>query len=241
MKRLFDIVFSFIGLIVISPILLFFMFLIWMQDHHSPFYVAPRAGRGGKPFRMIKLRSMVSDADKNGVDSTAGTDQRITKAGHIVRRYKLDEFSQLINVLLGDMSLVGPRPNVIREVSLYTEEEKHLLDLRPGITDLASIVFSDEGDILAGSENPDLEYNQIIRPWKSRLGLLYIENRNVLLDLYIIVLTVISILSRQLALKGVQKSLKWLGADDQLVRVAEREEPLQPYPPPGAAHIVKSR
>jgi lipopolysaccharide/colanic/teichoic acid biosynthesis glycosyltransferase len=184
---------------------------------------------------------MISDADKNGIDSTADTDKRITRAGHIVRRYKLDEFSQLINVLLGDMSFVGPRPNVIREVSLYTDQEKHLLDLRPGITDLASIVFSDEGDILAGSRDPDLHYNQIIRPWKSRLGLLYIENRNVLLDLYIIILTVVSILSRPLALKGVQRILKSLGADDQLVRIARRQEPLQPYPPPGATHIVRSR
>ena len=241
MKRLFDIFFSFIGLAVMSPVLLFFMLLVWLQDRHSPFYVAPRAGRGGKPFRMIKLRSMVSDADKNGVDSTAGTDQRITRTGHIIRRYKLDEFSQLINVLLGDMSFVGPRPNVIREVALYTNEEKHLLDLRPGITDLASIVFSDEGDILAGSEDPDLKYNQIIRPWKSRLGLLYIEKHTVLLDLSIIILTIVSILSRSLALKGVQKILKSLGADDRLLRIARRQEALQPYPPPGSAHIVKSR
>jgi len=241
MKRVFDIVASTAGLVVMSPVLLFFMLLIWIQDHHSPFYVAVRAGRGGKPFRMIKLRSMVIDADQNGVDSTAETDQRITRAGHIIRRYKLDEFSQLINVFLGDMSLVGPRPNVIREVSLYTEEEKHLLDVRPGITDLASIVFSDEGDILAGSGNPDLKYNQIIRPWKSRLGLLYVEKHTILLDLYIIILTVISILSWPLALKGVQRILKTLGADDQLLRVARRQEPLQPYPPPGANEIVKSR
>jgi lipopolysaccharide/colanic/teichoic acid biosynthesis glycosyltransferase len=241
MKRLFDIFFSFIGLVVMSPVLLFFMLLIWMQDHHSPFYVAARAGRGGKPFWIVKLRSMVIDADKNGVDSTAGTDKRITRTGHMIRRYKLDEFSQLINVLLGDMSLVGPRPNVIREVGLYTDEEKHLLDLRPGITDLASIVFSDEGDILAGSANPDLKYNQIIRPWKSRLGLLYIEKHPLWLDIHIIVLTVVSILSRQLALKGVQRILKSLGPDDQLLRVAQRQEPLQPFPPPGAENIVKSR
>jgi len=241
MKRLLDILFSFTGLVIISPVLLFFMVLIWVQDHHSPLYVAPRAGRGGKPFQMIKLRSMVSNSDKNGIDSTAGTDERITGVGRIVRRYKLDEFSQLINVLTGDMSLVGPRPNVIREVGLYTDEERHLLDLRPGITDLASIVFSDEGDILANSEDPDLKYNQLIRPWKSRLGLLYIENHRILLDLNIIILTLISFLSRPLALKGVQSILKKLGADNHLLRVAGRQEPLQPYPPPGADNIVISR
>jgi len=224
-----------------SPVLLFFMLLIWMQDHHAPFYVAPRAVRSEKPFRMIKLRSMVAGADKSGVDSTSSRDERITWVGRLIRRYKLDEFSQLINVFLGDMSLVGPRPNVMREVALYTDEEKHLLDVRPGITDLASIVFSDEGDILAGSQDPDLKYNQIIRPWKSRLGLLYIEKHTLWLDLYIIILTVISILSRSLALKGVQSILKSLGADEKLLRVARRHEPLQPYPPPGAAQIVQSR
>jgi len=224
-----------------SPVLLFFMLLIWMQDHHSPLYVAPRAGRHGKPFRMIKLRSMVIDADKNGVDSTAGTDKRITWVGRLIRRYKLDEFSQLCNVFLGDMSLVGPRPNVEREVALYTQQERHLLDLRPGITDLASIVFSDEGDILAGSKDPDLKYNQVIRPWKSRLGLLYVRNHTLLLNLYIIGLTVIAILSRNLALKGVQTILKRLGADDQLLRVARRQDPLQPYPPPGSNEVVTSR
>jgi len=241
MKRVFDIFFSFTGLVVMSPVLLFFMLLIWMQDHHAPFYVAPRAVRSEKPFRMIKLRSMVAGADKSGVDSTSSRDERITWVGRLIRRYKLDEFSQLINVFLGDMSLVGPRPNVMREVALYTDEEKHLLDVRPGITDLASIVFSDEGDILAGSQDPDLKYNQIIRPWKSRLGLLYIEKHTLWLDLYIIILTVISILSRSLALKGVQSILKSLGADEKLLRVARRHEPLQPYPPPGAAQIVQSR
>ena len=111
----------------------------------------------------------------------------------------------------------------------------------PYIAFPASIVFSDEGDILAGSENPDLQYNQIIRPWKSRLGLLYVENRTFLLDLYIIILTLISIVSRPVALRGVQRILKKLGADNQLLRVAKRQAPLEPYPPPGAAHIVQSR
>lgn len=241
MKRLFDIVASFIGLLIMSPALLTFMFLIWREDRHSPLYITPRAGRYGETFNMIKLRSMVVNADKSGVDSTSKSDERITWVGRIIRQYKLDEFSQLWNVLRGEMSLVGPRPNVLREVVLYTEEERHLLDVRPGITDLASIVFSDEGDILAGSGEPDLKYNQIIRPWKSRLGLVYVKNRNFILDLQIIGLTVIALLSQPLALRGVQRILQNMGADTQLLRVCRRQEPLEPYPPPGAEYVVMSR
>lgn len=241
MKRLFDIVFSFLGLVVMSPVLLIFMFLIWLQDYHSPFYAAPRVGWQGKIFRMVKLRSMIVGADKTGIDSTSASDKRITWVGHLIRSYKLDEFSQLWNVLRGDMSLVGPRPNVEREVALYTDEEKRLLDVRPGITDLASIVFSDEGEILAGTEDPDLKYNQLIRPWKSRLGLLYIRERAFLIDIYIICLTVIAMLSRPLALAGVERIVRNLGADNKLIEVAKRKEPLQPYPPPGSGRIVTSR
>lgn len=241
MKRLFDIVFSFAGLLVMSPLLCIFILLIWLQGLYSPFYIAPRIGRYGKTFRMIKLRSMVVGADKSGVDSTAAGDKRITWVGRIIRRYKLDEFSQLWNVLQGNMSLVGPRPNVQREVDLYTAEERHLLDTRPGITDLASIVFFDEGNILAGSEDPDLKYNQVIRPWKSRLGLLYVKKRTFLLDLQIIALTTLAFLSRPLALRGVQRILSGLCADARLVSVAGRKEPLRPYPPPGSDGIVESR
>lgn len=241
MKRLFDIVFSLVGLLLMSPILVIFMLLIWLQDFHSPLYKALRVGRNGKIFKMIKLRSMVAGADKSGVDSTSAGDIRITLIGHLIRSYKLDEFSQLWNVLNGDMSLVGPRPQVQRDATIYTKEERHLLDLWPGITDLASIVFSDEGDILAGSENPDLKYNQVIRPWKSRLGLLYVKKRTFLLDIYIIGLTVIAIISRPLALRGVQKILTMLEADNQLLNVARRQEPLQPYPPPGSTEVVTSR
>jgi lipopolysaccharide/colanic/teichoic acid biosynthesis glycosyltransferase len=241
MKRLLDILASFFGLVLLSPVLLFFLLLIWLQDFHSPFYIAPRVGRDGKIFQMVKLRSMIVGADKSGVDSTAKDDNRITWVGRLIRRYKLDEFSQLWNVLWGQMSLVGPRPNVKRDVELYTEEERNLLNVRPGITDFSSIVFSDEGEILAGCEDPDLRYNQIIRPWKSRLGLLYIKKRGILLDFKIIVLTLIAILSKPRALRMLQEILKKSGAEDQLLRVALREEMLQPYPPPGADRIVEYR
>jgi lipopolysaccharide/colanic/teichoic acid biosynthesis glycosyltransferase len=122
MKRLLDITAAAIGLTLFSPLLLILSIAIWLQDYHSPFYIAPRTGRGEKPFRMIKFRSMVIRADKTGVDSTAGDDPRITSLGKFIRRFKLDEIPQLWNVLKGEMSLVGPRPNVERETVLYTAD-----------------------------------------------------------------------------------------------------------------------
>jgi len=118
MKRLFDIFISLLGLVILSPILLTFMYLVYRQDKHSPFYVAPRVGKNGVMFKMLKLRSMSVNADKSGVDSTSVDDIRITPIGHKIRRYKLDEFTQLWNVLIGDMSLVGPRPNVLSDTNL---------------------------------------------------------------------------------------------------------------------------
>lgn len=241
MKRAFDLVLSLLGLIVASPVLAVVMLLVWAQDRHSPFYIAPRVGRDGIPFRMVKLRSMVKNADKSGVDSTAADDMRITKVGHFIRRYKLDELMQLWNVVVGDMSLVGPRPNVERDVRLYTGEEKRLLSIRPGITDFASIVFADEGDILRGRDDPDLVYNQLIRPWKSRLGLYYVDNRTLAMDLRLIVLTIVAILSRESALSGVVALLRKHGAPLELVRAAGRSEPLTPFPPPGEDEVVTSR
>jgi lipopolysaccharide/colanic/teichoic acid biosynthesis glycosyltransferase len=241
MKRLFDILFSLIGFILLLPVLLIFMFLIWKQDFKSPFYVAPRVGKKGKLFTMVKLRSMVANADKNGVDSTASSDMRITQVGHTIRKYKLDEISQLWNVLIGDMSFVGPRPNVQRDVALYTNLEKNLLSVRPGITDISSIVFSDEGEILKDSEDPDLEYNQLIRPWKSRLSLIYIENSSFLLNIKLIFLTAITIIDREKALNGIQRILEKLDVDEQLRRVAKRIEPLIKHPPPGSNKIVNHR
>ncbi len=241
MKRLFDIVASAFGLFVAAPVLLPVMFLVWRQDGYSPFYIAPRVGRNERMFRMVKLRSMVKNADKTGVDSTSGADPRITAVGHFIRRYKLDELTQLWNVLIGDMSLVGPRPNVKRETDLYSAEERKLLTIQPGITDFASIVFSDEGDILKDKADPDIAYNQLIRPWKSRLGIFYVEQRSLFLDLQLILLTLVAIVSRPAALGHVQSLLRRMGADDALVRVAGRREELAPHAPPGMSEIVTSR
>lgn len=233
MKRLMDVFFALLGLTIASPVLLVFMLLVWLQDRRSPFYFAPRVGRDGKIFTMVKLRSMVVNADRSGVTSTATTDARITRVGHMIRRYKLDELTQLWNVLLGDMSLVGPRPQVKSATDLYTDIERQLLKVQPGITDFSSIVFADEGEILKGKPDPDLSYEQLIRPWKSRLGLFYIEKRTISLDMWLCVLTAVAIVSRRQALLFLSKSLEKLGAGEQLVRVAARHEPLIPAFPPG--------
>lgn len=240
-KRAVDVVLSGLGLLVLMPVLAIFGALVWVQDWHSPLYIAPRVGRGGRVFSMVKLRSMIVRADRSGVDSTATSDPRITRVGAMIRRFKLDELTQLWNVLRGDMSLVGPRPQVERDVRLYTAVERHLLDLRPGITDFASIVFADEGSILEGSKDPDLRYNQIIRPWKSWLGLHYVKRRTLSLDLRLTLATALQMVSRRRALAWVAAMLRETNADPKLIAVARRNAPLVAAPPPGASEIVYSR
>ena len=240
-KRLLDIVMSLMGLICFSPILLITLILVWMGDKKSPFYIPSRVGKNGVIFYMVKLRSMVVNADKAGIDSTSNNDLRITSIGQKIRKYKLDELTQLWNVLLGDMSLVGPRPNVKAEVDLYTDVEKELLSVKPGITDFSSIVFSDEGKILQDKKDPDLAYHQLIRPWKSRLGLIYIKNQSILLDIKIIIYTLVALISKRTALNWVSKKLENLGVDRDLVNISKREIKLFPYPPPGSDYIISSR
>ncbi|HSP67114.1 MAG TPA: sugar transferase, partial [Bryobacteraceae bacterium] len=145
MKRSFDVVASFCGLLVLLPALALIAALVWLGDGKSPWFRGVRVGRDGRRFRMVKFRTMIPDAWKSGVSSTGSRDRRITRVGKLLRRAKLDELPQLWNVLIGDMSLVGPRPQVEADAALYSGEESRLLEVRPGITDLASIVFSDEG------------------------------------------------------------------------------------------------
>ena len=237
-KRFIDILFSLIGLIFLAPILIPVLILVWKHDKKSPFYIAPRVGKNGKIFNIIKLRSMYISVDKNGVNSTSLNDVRITPVGHKIRKYKLDEFTQLWNVLIGDMSLVGPRPNVKSEVDSYTEIEKKLLSVKPGITDFSSIVFSDEGKILENKKNPDLTYNQLIRPWKSRLGLIYIRHQSILLDIKLIIFTLIALKSKHKSLKWVAKKLEKFKIEKNVVNIAKREQELFPFPPPGSDKIV---
>lgn len=238
LKRPFDILVSAGVLVAASPLLLGSMFAVWLQDRQSPFYMAPRVARGGGMFTMIKIRSMIVDAAKSGVNSTGANDKRVTGVGRFIRRYKIDELSQFINVMAGSMSVVGPRPNTRSwGTDLYTDEEMRLLDVRPGVTDLASIVFSDEGDILAGAEHADLRYNELIRPWKSRLSLFYIEHMSVGLDLQICWLTALALLDKRRALDGVVSVLEKRGADPDLVETARRTTPLRAFPPPGASEV----
>tara|TARA_X000000368_G_scaffold414134_2_gene403440 strand:- start:240 stop:941 length:702 start_codon:yes stop_codon:yes gene_type:complete len=225
-KRIIDIFVSLMGLFVFSPILLIITFFVYIRDFKSPLYKAERVGKEGNIFTMIKLRSMIHNADSISVESTANDDRRITGIGKIIRRYKLDEISQLWNVLIGDMSLVGPRPNTQNGVKTYSEYENKLLSVKPGITDFSSIIFSDEGAILEGSDDPDRDYDLLIRPWKSRFGVFYIMNSSLLLDLKIILITVVSIFSRKYGLLAISKLLIILNADENLVIISQRKRKL---------------
>lgn len=196
-KRIFDILFSLVGLIILSPLFLIIAILIKKEDNGPVFYRGIRVGRYGKPFRIFKFRTMVIDAEKIGGPSTADDDPRITKIGKKLRKYKLDELPQLINVFKGEMSFVGPRPEVQHYVDMFTEEERQILSVRPGITDWASLWNVDEGAILAGSSDPEKTYMEKIRPIKLKLQLKYVRERNFLIDLKILFLTLVSIITKK--------------------------------------------
>ena len=196
-KRLFDFIAAFCGLLITSPLLI--IISIWVKfDSKGPvFYRPERVGRFGIPFRIYKFRSMVIDADKIGPSSTPANDPRITKIGKFLRAYKLDELPQLINVLLGDMSFVGPRPQVKWAVDLYNDKEKIILNIRPGITDYASLLFSNEGEILKDSSDPDKDYMEKIHPIKTKLAMEYVNTHSLFVDLKIILKTVAAILNNK--------------------------------------------
>jgi lipopolysaccharide/colanic/teichoic acid biosynthesis glycosyltransferase len=240
-KRLLDIIVSIAILLLTFPILIIALIAIYRQDKKWPLYSPLRVGKNGVPFHMHKLRTMVVGADKSQVDTTGLNDSRITRLGHLLRRYKLDELPQLWNILRGEMSLVGPRPQINREVALYTEMEKGLLAVRPGITDFSSIVFSDLGEIVANAPDPNIAYNQLVRPWKSRLGLFYIAHSSVPLDIALIILTAVAVFSKRRAFSGIVWLLTKLNADPALIEVCKRDKPLVPTAPPGSDEIVMSR
>ena len=171
------------GFIVVS-------IFIKKEDGGPAFYKGLRVGKDGKPFEMLKFRTMVVNAEKFGASSTSADDARVTDVGRLLRKYKLDELPQLINVLKGEMSFVGPRPQVPWAVELYNEDQRKLLTVRPGITDYASIKFRNEGELLKGSKDPDRDYLEKIAPEKIRLGIDYIDNMSLVTDLRIILATV---------------------------------------------------
>jgi lipopolysaccharide/colanic/teichoic acid biosynthesis glycosyltransferase len=194
LKRLFDIIFSLIGLILLSPLFLIIAILIKLEDNGSIFYRGMRAGKNGKPFGVLKFRTMVMNADRIGGPSTADDDARITKIGKFMRKYKLDEIPQLINVLKGQMSIVGPRPEVLSEVETYNEEERRVLLVKPGITDWASLKFHNEGEILKNSPDSHEAYRRLIKPEKIKLALKYVDEQSFFVDIKIIFQTFVALI-----------------------------------------------
>jgi lipopolysaccharide/colanic/teichoic acid biosynthesis glycosyltransferase len=177
MIRFYDILFSIIGLVILSPLFTVLYLLIRIESQGGGFYSQERIGKNGKPFKLFKFRSMRIGSDKKGLITIGEKDNRITKTGFILRKYKLDELPQLWNVFIGDMSLVGPRPEVKKYTDLYTEEQKQVLQVRPGITDWASIKYVDENKILGESKDPDDAYVNLIMPNKIKLNMVYIQHQ----------------------------------------------------------------
>ncbi|MBQ1190851.1 MAG: sugar transferase [Bacteroidales bacterium] len=190
MKRLFDVVCSFFGLLVLSPLFVFLSLWVGLGSKGGVFYKQKRVGRFNKDFTLYKFRSMRVGADKKGLLTIGGKDSRVTKAGFFIRKYKLDELPQLLNVLKGDMSFVGPRPEVRKYVDMYTERQLKVLDVRPGITDLASIKYRNENDLLATSDNPEQYYIDFVMQDKLALNLQYIETRSFFGDIKLIFRTI---------------------------------------------------
>lgn len=193
-KRIFDIVASLGGLIVLSPILIIVAICIKLDSKGPVFFKQKRVGKNKKIFEIYKFRTMVTDAEKLGKQITVGNDSRITRVGKFIRKCKLDEFPQLINVVKGEMSLVGPRPEVPRYVELYDEYQEQILLVQPGITDYASIAFRNENEILGNSHNPEEIYIEEIMPTKIELNMKYIRNISIVEDIKLIVNTILAIL-----------------------------------------------
>lgn len=190
-KRVFDILASGVGIIVLSPILIIISIAIKLDSQGEVLFKQKRVGKNEKTFNILKFRTMVTDAEKLGKQITVGKDSRITKVGAFLRKYKLDELPQLFNVFFGDMSLVGPRPEVPRYVDLYTKEQRDVFKVKPGITDLASIKYRDENDVLANVENPEDYYIKVIMQDKLKLNLEYINKSNLFFDIYVIFRTIL--------------------------------------------------
>ena len=178
MIRILDVFFSIIGLVLLSPILFIISVIILIESKGGIFYLQERIGKNGIPFKLFKFRSMAVGSDSKGLLTVGMNDARITKSGQLIRRYKIDELAQLINVLKGEMSLVGPRPEVKKYVDLYTETQRKVLTVKPGMTDLASIEFSNENELLENQENPEKYYIKEIMPKKIELNMMFIENPN---------------------------------------------------------------
>lgn len=196
-KRAFDLLASAAGLLLLSPLFGAIALVVKLGDGGPVLFRQERVGRGGRPFHMWKFRTMVTDADGDGLLLTVGPDRRITPVGRVLRRVKLDELPQLVNVLAGDMSLVGPRPEVARYVAMYTPEQRRVLDLVPGITDPASVKYRDESRLLGEAADPELAYVHEVMPDKIRINLEYAERATVVGDVRLILATLVALLPRR--------------------------------------------
>ena len=193
-KRSFDLMVSTLTLIIMLPLMMLISILVKLDSKGPILYKGVRVGRHGKLFKMFKFRTMIVNAEKLGGPSSADDDPRITKVGHLIRKSKVDELPQLINILKGEMSFVGPRPEVPLEVETYTEEEKKILLVKPGITDWASLKYHNEGEILRGSPDPHKTYREKIKPGKMRLALKYVDEKSFLTDIKIISITFLTLI-----------------------------------------------
>lgn len=206
MKRIFDIVCSFFGLVILSPLFIILIILISCTSKGGPFFRGVRVGRHGKPFKIFKFRSMRVNSEGNGKWNIGDKDPRITKIGHFLRKTKLDEIPQLINVFIGQMSFVGPRPELQYYIDMYTDKEKPILDLKPGITDWASLVNMKQFEGFTNASDPDEYYLKQVRPLKLKLQLYYRYNHSFWNDIYCIIVTVLKVFTRSDKLpKDIQK------------------------------------
>lgn len=194
-KRLFDFVSALMAVILLSPFLITIAIMVALSSKGPVFYRQKRVGRNNRDFLIFKFRTMYVNSDRGSLLTIGGKDTRITPVGYYLRKYKLDELPQLINVLIGEMSIVGPRPEVRKYVDLYSAEQLRILDVRPGLTDDASLAFSNESDLLALAEDPEKEYREKIMPAKLALNLQYIQKMNLLYDLNLILRTLAKIVS----------------------------------------------
>lgn len=196
MKRLLDIIICFIASLLLAPVWIILPLLIVIDSTGNPFYVQKRVGKDSKDFNLLKFRTMYAGTDKKGLLTVGDNDRRITRIGYFLRKYKLDELPQLFNIIKGDMSIVGPRPEVRKYVQLYNEHQRNVLKVRPGLTDYASIEYIAESELLAQSDDPEYTYIQDIMPKKIELNLKYIENQSLRLDFELIVKTLLKIIGK---------------------------------------------
>lgn len=196
MKRLLDIIICFIASLLLAPVWIILPLLIVIDSEGNPFYVQKRVGKDSKDFNLLKFRTMYAGTDKKGLLTVGDNDRRITRIGYFLRKYKLDELPQLFNIIKGDMSIVGPRPEVRKYVQLYNEHQRNVLKVRPGLTDYASIEYIAESELLAQSDDPEYTYIQDIMPKKIELNLKYIENQSLRLDFELIIKTLLKIIGK---------------------------------------------